>query len=80
MPVILFVCQTNPANGQCVTPPGPAVGVTVPINSNATPTFGVFVTGRGVVPFNPATNRVFVRFRDDGGVIRGSTSVAVRTQ
>jgi hypothetical protein len=80
VPVILFVCQTNPANGQCVTPPGPAVGVTVPINNNATPTFGVFVTGPGVVPFNPAANRVFVRFRDDGGVIRGSTSVAVRTQ
>ena len=54
--------------------------MTVQINTNATPTFAVFVAGHGVVPFNPATNRVFVRFKDPGGVIRGSTSVAVRTQ
>jgi hypothetical protein len=34
----------------------------------------------GVVPFNPASNRVFVRFKDAGNVTRGSTSVAVMTQ
>jgi len=79
LPVLLFICQTNPANSQCL-PPGPAASVTVQINTNATPTFAVFVAGQGVVPFNPATNRVFVRFKDPSGVIRGSTSVAVRTQ
>ena len=50
------------------------------INTNDTPTFGIFIAGQGLVAFNPATNRVFVRFKDQNGVIRGSTSVAVRTQ
>jgi hypothetical protein len=54
--------------------------VTTPINPGETPTFAVFVKGNGTVPFDPAANRVAVRFRDGGGVIRGATSVAVRTQ
>jgi hypothetical protein len=54
--------------------------VTTQINTNATPTFGIFVQGNGTVPFDPAANRVFVRFKDGGNVTRGSTSVAVRTQ
>ncbi len=78
LPVSPFVCQTDPATAACLAPPGSSV--TTQIDANATPTFGVFVTGSGVVPFNPAVNRVFVRFTDAGGVIRGATSVAVRTQ
>jgi hypothetical protein len=52
---------------------------TTTINANATPTFGIFVTGGGSVPFSTAVNRVFVRFADSTGAVRGSTSVAVRT-
>jgi hypothetical protein len=72
------LCQTDPATGQCISPIGPSVATT--INANATPTFGIFVTGTGTVPFDPATNRIFVRFKDAGGITRGSTSVAARTQ
>jgi hypothetical protein len=76
--VNVSLCQTDPASGQCISPVGPSVTTT--INANATPTFGIFVGGNGNVPFNPATNRIFVRFKDGGNVTRGSTSVAVRTQ
>jgi hypothetical protein len=78
LPVNIFLCQTDPANGQCIS--GIGQNVTTQINANATPTFGIFVQGTGNVPFDPATNRIFVRFKDGGGVTRGSTSVAVRTQ
>jgi CSLREA domain-containing protein len=78
LPVNISLCQTDPTTGQCIS----AIGsdVTTTINANATPTFGIFVQGGDNVPFDPAVNRIFVRFRDGGGVTRGSTSVAVRTQ
>ena len=78
LPVIIFLCETNPATAACISAIGPSVSTT--INAGATPTFGIFVQGSGNVPFDPAGNRIFVRFRDAGGVTRGSTSVAVRTQ
>ena len=78
MPGVVNICETNPANGQCISAIN--ASVTTQINANATPTFGIFVQGSGNVPFDPAANRIFVRFKDGGGVTRGSTSVAVRTQ
>ena len=78
LPVNISLCQTNPATGQCISAIGSTV--TTQINANATPTFGIFVQGNANVPFDPAANRIFVRFKDGGGVTRGSTSVAVRTQ
>ena len=78
LPVNVFLCETNPATGQCISAIGPTV--TTAINANATPTFGIFVEGNGTVPFDPAGNRIFVRFKDGDNVTRGSTSVAVRTQ
>ncbi len=47
---------------------------------NDTPTFGIFATATGDVPFDPAKNRIFVQFKDGGGAVRGGTSVAVQTQ
>jgi uncharacterized delta-60 repeat protein len=81
LPVTLFICQTNAATGQCVNPVIPTPNpVVTNIAANTTPTFGIFVAGNGTVPFDPAANRIFVRFKDAGDVTRGSTSVAVRTQ
>jgi hypothetical protein len=78
LPVGISICETNPGTGACLASPGGSVTTT--INANATPTFGIFVTGTGNVPLDPAMNRIFVRFKDGGGVTRGSTSVAVRTR
>jgi hypothetical protein len=77
LPVNVFVCETNPATSVCLAEPGP--GVTTMIESNATPTLGVFVVGEGTVPFDPANNRIFVRFMEEFGGTRGLTSVAVTT-
>ncbi|MGH7390338.1 MAG: galactose oxidase-like domain-containing protein [Candidatus Rokuibacteriota bacterium] len=78
LPIGLGICQTNPATGACLG--ATAASVTTAIGPGATPSFGVFVTAAGPVAFDPAVNRVFVRFRDASGVTRGSTSVAVRTR
>jgi hypothetical protein len=75
--VELNLCQTDPQTGQCTSPIGPEV--TTQIDAGATPTFSVFVTASALIPFDPANIRVFVRFKDAGGVTRGSTSVALRT-
>ncbi|MGH7392445.1 MAG: hypothetical protein ACREM3_23760 [Candidatus Rokuibacteriota bacterium] len=73
----LSICQTDPTTGACLAAPGPSV--TTRIDAGATPTFGVFVAGGGVVQFDPGASRIHIRFKDAGGVTRGSTSVAVLT-
>jgi hypothetical protein len=74
----LSICQTDPVTGACVGPTGPTVSLTIPANGTAN--FAVFATSTGTsIPLNPATSRIFVRFKDGSGVTRGSTSVAVRT-
>jgi hypothetical protein len=78
LPLNIYLCETNPANGQCISEIGSSL--TTQINTNAAATFGIFVQGNGYVPFGPAGNRIFVRFKDSEAMIRGSTSVAVRTQ
>ena len=78
LPLQIKICQTNPANSVCMSPPANSVMTT--INANGTPTFGVFAAANGLVPFLPASNRIFVQFTDNAGAVRGSTSVAVSTQ
>jgi YVTN family beta-propeller protein len=78
LPLTLTLCQTNPATGACFSPPSASFPTTV--NGNGTATYSIFATAKGTVPFSPAVNRLFIRFVDGGGLTRGSTSVAVRTQ
>jgi virginiamycin B lyase len=78
LPVAVSICQTNPTTGQCLSAPGASATTTV--NANETPTFAVFATASGAVPFAPASNRIFVHLKDGNGVVRGATSVALRTQ
>ncbi|MEI9984379.1 MAG: hypothetical protein WDN69_14910 [Aliidongia sp.] len=53
----------------------------MPLNivAGATPTFSVFLQASGAIPLDPASARVFVRFKDADGALHGSTSVAVAT-
>jgi hypothetical protein len=78
LPVTLLVCETNPTSGACLASPAPTVATD--IQPNATPTFGIFVTSSAAVADMPGVNRVFVTFTDADGMLRGETSVAVRTQ
>lgn len=77
LPIEIQICRTDPVTGQCTSAIGPSVDTT--IDGGATPTFAVFVTGHGFVPFDPAVNRIFVFFKQ-GSAIIGATSVAVATQ
>jgi len=78
LPLSVSLCATDLTTGVCVNPTTPSNRVTVAINTNATPSFGIFVASTGSIPFDPAVNRIFVRFASANGVTRGATSVAVR--
>ena len=78
LPLTLSICQTNPGTGACLSPP--AASTTTTFDSNATLTYTVFAQGAGNIPYDPANSRLFLRFKDAGGVTRGATNVAVRTQ
>ena len=78
LPVSVVMCETNPGNGACLEAPAETVESQMASNSSAT--FSFFVQANGSVPFDPAANRIFARFRDTTGGVRGSTSVAVTTQ
>jgi len=77
LPVTILICETDPGTGRRLAHPSGTV--TTSIEANQTKTFSVLVTGGGPVPFNPARNRIFVRFKDQEGARRGTTSVAVCT-
>jgi streptogramin lyase len=74
-PLTITLCETVPSTGACMA--APSANVTTTINANDTPTFAIFGTASGAIPFDPANSRIFVQFSDSGGVVRGSTSVAV---
>ena len=77
LPLVINLCQTDPSSGQCISSLSPRV--TTAVAANQTPTFGIFLNASGAIPFDPANHRIFVEFSDSQGIVRGSTSVAVRT-
>jgi hypothetical protein len=78
LPVTLTLCQTASTGVICLAPP--AASVTTVIQPDAIPTFGVFVSASAPIADMPGVNRVFVTFTDADGVLRGETSVAVRSE
>ena len=76
LPVTLEVCESGPTG--CVTPRGQTATTGV-FDPNVAKTYTVFVRANGsdTVPFSPANSRVFLRFRDAGGVLRSATSAAI---
>ena len=76
LPLTLTLCATN-ASAQCLAPP--AASVSQSFAAGASPTFSIFATAQAPVAFEPATSRIFVRFKDSSGASHGSTSVAVET-
>ncbi len=78
LPLALTLCQTDAGSGQCLAPP--TGSVTVKAGAGNAASFAVFATASGTVPFAPDTNRVFVQFTGSDGSMRGTTSVAVRTE
>jgi hypothetical protein len=79
LPVSVLICETDPATSVCLEPAAPATEARG-IDAGETPTFAIFVTASAAIDFDPAVNRIFVRFRSTTGTPRGSTSVAVRTE
>ncbi len=80
LPLEFFVCRTNPISGLCETLL--ASSVEQSMVSGSTNTFTVvtrLTQANGNIPFSPAGSRAYVRFRNSGGELRGSTSVALRT-
>ena len=77
LPLDIVICQSNSLTAVCLSPPGSVASLTM--GAGATPTFSIFVTAQGDVPLDAAQNRIYIEFRDAGGVLRGSSSVAVST-
>ena len=78
LPLNAMICQTNPANGQCLSPP--ASSARLSFSGGETPTFSIFVQAFNPIPFAPANSRVFVDFvyaTSTATNLVGSTSVAV---
>ena len=75
--VALTICETNPSTGQCLG--GRADVVQRTFAADETASFAIFAHAEGDIAFSPARNRVRVDIVDDEGVVRGATSVAIRT-
>ncbi len=74
LPLNISIQETDPGTGTVI---GDNILENVGAGENRTVV--VFVTFNGCVAFNPATNRIFIEFRDHADNVIGSTSTAVST-
>ena len=74
LPVTVTVCRTN-AQAQCIAPARERPSY--PFAEGGADTFSIFVTADAGIAFDPVKNRLWVRFVDAAGVVRGATSVAL---
>ena len=78
LPANLSLCRTDPDTGACSGDIGAQTTLTYAEGEFAT--FAVFVEPTDTIAADPVANRIFIRFRDSAGNIRGGTTTAVRTQ
>ena len=74
LPISVRVCEVAE---DCLA--GDSTRLTTEMAENSVGSFFFLVEASEDIPFFPETSRLFVRFLDSDGVIRGSTSVAVTT-
>jgi hypothetical protein len=74
LPLSILVQETDPATGIVI-----GDNLLDNVGPGQTRTVVVWVTFNGCVNFDPAANRIFIRFRDGSNNLVGSTSTAVST-
>jgi len=81
LPLTLSLCETDPLTSICINPTQPSTEpVVVEVAQGASPTFAVFASSTDIIALDPAQARVFLRFKDEQGRVRGATSVAVQSR
>lgn len=74
----LVICETDAATGACLVSPGDEIARN--FGADETASFAIFARPQGQpVAFAPATARIRVEALDADSIIRGATSVAIRT-
>ena len=78
LPLVLSMCETDPASGDCINPTSPTTDpISTSVSTGGTNAYSVFATPVDSIQSDPANHRIYVRFVDSGGDVRGSTSVAI---